>query len=140
MESAIDNQSVSRKKKMENMFGHLDYKHPPRLCPVRDVLSQASDQWSILILLWLGYYPELRFNKLKKYLYGISSKVLSQRLKTLQEQGYVEREVFPEVPLRVEYRLTEFGQSYVERLLELTEWMHQNSPMVKANPKDYGLK
>ena len=140
MESTTENQVIRRRKKMENMFGHLDYKNLPKLCPVRDVLSQASDQWSILILLWLGYFPELRFNKLKRYVYGISSKVLSQRLKNLQEQGFVAREVFPEVPLRVEYRLTEFGQNYVERLLELTEWMHRNSPVVQANKKDYGLK
>lgn len=140
MESTVDNQVVRRKKKMENMFRHLDYKNLPKLCPVRDVLSQASDQWSILILLWLGYFPELRFNKLKRYVYGISSKVLSQRLKTLQEQGFIDREVFPEVPLRVEYRLTDFGEKYAERLLELTEWMHQNSPRIQAHREDYGLK
>ncbi|WP_343485580.1 helix-turn-helix domain-containing protein [Allomuricauda sp. d1] len=139
METIAENQEVTMIKKLEKMFGHLDYKNPPELCPVRDVMSTASDQWSILILLWLGYFPVLRFNKLKKYVYGISNKVLSQRLKVLEADGYIERKAYPEVPIRVEYRLTDFGKSYVKRLLDLTEWMQQNSPKVLANREKYGL-
>ena len=139
METIAENQKLTMIKKLEKMFGHLDYKNPPELCPVRDVMSVASDQWSILILLWLGYFPVLRFNKLKKYVYGISNKVLSQRLKVLEADGYLERKAYPEVPIRVEYNLTEFGKSYVERLLELTEWMQENSPKVLANREKYGL-
>ena len=139
METVAENQKLTMIKKLEKMFGHLDYKNPPELCPVRDVMSVASDQWSILILLWLGYFPVLRFNKLKKYVYGISNKVLSQRLKVLEADGYLERKAYPEVPIRVEYNLTEFGKSYVERLLELTEWMQENSPKVLANREKYGL-
>ena len=139
METIAENQKLNMSKKLEKMFGHLDYKNPPELCPVRDVMSVASDQWSILILLWLGYFPILRFNKLKKYVYGISNKVLSQRLKVLEADGYLERKAYPEVPIRVEYNLTEFGKSYVARLLELTEWMQQNSPKVLANREKYGL-
>lgn len=121
------------------MFGHIDYKNPPELCPVRDVMSVASDQWSALIILWLGYFPVLRFNKLKKFVYGISNKVLSQRLKTLEADGYIARKAYAEVPVRVEYSLTEFGQNYVEKLLELTEWMQTHSPKVMANREKYGL-
>ncbi|MDT0540485.1 MULTISPECIES: winged helix-turn-helix transcriptional regulator [Croceitalea] len=139
METITDNQNVRMTKKLEKMFGHIDYKHPPELCPVRDVMSVASDQWSILILLWLGYFPVLRFNKLKKYVYGISNKVLSQRLKVLETDGYIKRKAYAEVPIRVEYNLTTFGKTYVERLLELTEWMQQNSPKVLANRKKFGL-
>ena len=139
METITENQKLTMSKKLEKMFGHLDYKNPPELCPVRDVMSVASDQWSILILLWLGYFPVLRFNKLKKYVYGISNKVLSQRLKVLEADGYIERKAYPEVPIRVEYNLTAFGKSYVERLLELTAGMQQNSPKVLANRERYGL-
>jgi len=139
METIAENQKVRTIKKIEKMFGHIDYKNPPELCPVRDVMSVASDQWSTLIILWLGYFPTLRFNKLKKYVYGISSKVLSQRLKVLEADGYISRKVYPEVPIRVEYALTDFGQSYVERLLELTDWMQNNSPKVLANREKYGL-
>src|SRR6056297_742810 len=139
METIADYQKVRMVKKLEKMFGHIDHKNPPELCAVRDVMSVASDQWSILILLWLGYFPVLRFNKLQKYVYGISNKVLSQRLKVLEADGYIARKAFPEVPIRVEYSLTEFGQSYVEKLLELAEWMHDNSPKVLANREKYGL-
>lgn len=139
MDTIAENQQVERQKKLEKMFGHLDFKNPPELCPVRDVMSVASDQWSILILLWLGYFPVLRFNKIKKCVYGISNKVLSQRLKVLEADGYLERKAYPEVPIRVEYNLSEFGKSYVERLLELTEWMQLNSPKVLANREKYGL-
>ena len=139
METIVENQKVRTAKKLEKMFGHIDYKNPPELCPVRDVMSVASDQWSILILLWLGYFDVLRFNKLKKYVYGISNKVLSQRLKVLEADGYLKRKAYKEVPIRVEYSLTEFGQTYVEKLLELTEWMQTNSPKVLANREKYGL-
>ena len=102
-------------------------------------MSVASDQWSTLIILWLAYFETLRFNKLKKYVYGISNKVLSQRLKVLEADGYISRKAYAEVPIRVEYSLTEFGHSYVEKLLELTEWMQTNSPKVLANREKYGL-
>ncbi|MEN1785242.1 MAG: helix-turn-helix domain-containing protein [Bacteroidota bacterium] len=139
METVVENQQLRMSKKLEKMFGHIDYKNPPELCPVRDVISVASDQWSILILLWLGYFQVLRFNKLKKYVYGISNKVLSQRLKVLEANGYLERHAYPEVPIRVEYNLSDFGKSYVERLLELTEWMQMNSPKILANRAQYGI-
>lgn len=139
METVTENQEVRTAKKLEKMFGHIDFRNPPELCPVRDVMSVASDQWSTLIILWLGYFPILRFNKLKKYVYGISNKVLSQRLKVLEADGYISRNAYAEVPIRVEYSLTEFGQSYVEKLLELTEWMQENSPKVLANREKYGL-
>ena len=139
MDTVAENQKVRITKKLENMFGHIDYKNPPELCPVRDVMSVASDQWSVLIILWLAYFDTLRFNKLKKYVYGISNKVLSQRLKVLEADGYISREAFAEVPIRVEYSLTDFGHSYVEKLLELTEWMQLNSPKVLANRERYGL-
>ena len=139
METIADNQDIKRKEKLEKMFGHIDYKNPPELCPVRDVMSVASDQWSTLIILWLGYYDKLRFNKLQKYVYGISNKVLSQRLKVLEADGYVSRKAYVEVPIRVEYSLTDFGQAYVEKLLELTEWMQKNSPKVLANREKYGI-
>lgn len=138
-DTIIDNQQLKNAKKIKKMFGHIDYRNPPELCPVRDVLSLASDKWSILIVLYLGYFPVLRFNKLKKYVYGISNKVLSERLKVLEGDGYLTRKMYPEVPIRVEYSLTDFGKKYVERLIELTEWMQMNSPKVLNNKKKFGI-
>src|SRR5690606_5916872 len=70
MDTLAENQKIATIEKLKKMFGHIDYRNPPKLCPVRDVMSVASDQWSVLILLWLGYFSVLRFNKLKKYVYG----------------------------------------------------------------------
>ncbi|WP_298487909.1 helix-turn-helix domain-containing protein [uncultured Maribacter sp.] len=139
-ETIIDNQRVKTEKKLKKMFGHIDYRNPPELCTIRDVLSLSSDKWSTLIILYLGYFPVLRFNKLKKYVYGISNKVLSERLKALETYGYLHRRVYAEVPIRVEYSLTEFGQNYVEKLLELTEWMQKNNPMIIANKDKFQIK
>ncbi|MCL4121844.1 UNVERIFIED_CONTAM: hypothetical protein GTU68_011028 [Idotea baltica] len=99
-------------------------------------MALASDKWSILIILNLGYSQVLRFNKIKKYVSGISNKVLSERLKTLETDGYLERKMYPEVPIRVEYKLTDFGYSYLQKLIELTEWITQYSDLVIERRKN----
>ncbi|MEM9144130.1 MAG: helix-turn-helix domain-containing protein [Bacteroidota bacterium] len=119
------------------MFGHLDPRTETH-CPVRDVMALASDKWSILIVLYLGYYRTLRFNRLKKKVYDISNKVLSERLKNLERDGYVSRTMYAEVPIRVEYALTDFGHAYLQKLLELTEWVTQYSDTVMAHRKSFG--
>ncbi|WP_238718871.1 winged helix-turn-helix transcriptional regulator [Pelagihabitans pacificus] len=106
-------------------------------CPIRDVMALASDKWSILIILYLGYYPVLRFNQLKKKVYGISNKVLSERLKVLESDGYLSRTLYPEVPIRVEYELTDFGHSYLQKILDLSEWVTTYSDQIMANRKKY---
>lgn len=137
METITDNQKVRVAKKIKKMFGHLD-RRTMTYCPIRDVMALASDKWSILIVLYLGYYPVLRFNQLKKKVYGISSKVLSERLKLLETDGYLSRTMYPEVPIRVEYALTDFGHSYLQKLLELTEWVTQYSDIVVKNRAKFG--
>lgn len=138
-ETITENQKIKNAKKIKKMFGHID----PRVaafCPIRDVMALASDKWSILIILYLGYYPILRFNQLKKYVFGISSKVLSERLKNLEADGYIVRELFPEVPIRVEYSLTDFGHSYLQKLIELTEWVNNYSDVIIENRRIYQKK
>ena len=137
LETITENQKVTTAKKIKKMFGHINPKDPPDYCPIRDVMALASDKWSILIVLYLGYYPVLRFNALKKKVYGVSSKVLSERLKMLEADGYVSRTMYPEVPIRVEYSLTDFGHSYLLKLLELTEWVQMYSDRVIRNRAEY---
>ena len=136
METITDNQKLRIAKKIKKMFGHIDVR-TAEYCPIRDIMALASDKWSILIVLYLGYYPTLRFNKLKKYVYGISSKVLSERLKMLETDGYLSRTMYPEVPIRVEYRLTDFGHSYLQKLLDLTEWVTKYSNTIMENRKRF---
>jgi DNA-binding HxlR family transcriptional regulator len=136
-ETITENQKVSTAKKIKKMFGGIDPKNPPEYCPIRDVMALASDKWSILIILYLGYYPVLRFNEIKKKVYGISSKVLSERLKLLEADGYLTRTLYPEVPVRVEYALTDFGHSYLEKLLDLTQWVQKYSDKVISHRSAY---
>lgn len=131
-ETITENQKLKVKKKLKKMFGHIDYRKV-EYCPVRDVMALASDKWSILIVLYLGYFPVLRFGELKKKVYGISNKVLSERLKHLEGDGYLQRNAYPEVPIRVEYNLTDMGHSYLQKLIELTEWAEKHSKTVMAN-------
>ncbi|MEM8896807.1 MAG: helix-turn-helix domain-containing protein [Bacteroidota bacterium] len=129
-ETVADAQAIKVQKKLKKIFGHLDPEQPPEVCPIRDILAPVADKWSILIVLFLGGHSKLRFNQLKKMLYGVSSKSLSERLKSLEKDGYLKREMFPEVPIRVEYQLTDFGLAYLEKLLELTEWINLHVPEV----------
>ena len=133
METITENQKVKVAKKLEKMFGHIDLRDTTLACPVRDVMALASDKWSILIILYLGYFPILRFNQIKKKVYGISNKVLSERLKHLEGDGYLKRTMYPEVPVRVEYKLTDFGHSYLQKLIELTEWAEMHKECVISN-------
>lgn len=139
METITENQKIKVAKKIKKMFGHIDRK-TIEYCPIRDVMALASDKWSILVILYLGYYPILRFNQLKKYVDGISNKVLSERLKTLEADGYITRKMYPEVPIRVEYGLTDFGHSYLQKLIELTEWVNNYSDVIMENRKNYKKK
>jgi len=130
IETITDNQKVRMANSLKKMFGHVDLREADLICPVRDVLALASDKWSILIVLFLGYYPTLRFNRLKKKVHGISNKVLSERLKHLERDGYLVRTMYPEVPIRVEYALSNFGYSYLQKLIELTKWADQHKKCV----------
>lgn len=139
METVTDNQKVKVAKKLKKMFGHMD-RRQMEYCPIRDVMALASDKWSILIILYLGYYPILRFSELKKKVYGISNKVLSERLKVLEADGYLSRNMFPEVPIRVEYELTDIGHSYLRKLIDLSEWVTKYSDQILTNRKNYKKK
>ena len=129
-ETVIENQTVTIRKKLKKIFGHLDPSNPPEICPIRDILSPVTDKWSILIVLNLGGYNILRFNQLKTLLYGVSSKSLTERLKHLEKDGYIFRTMFPEVPIRVEYQLTEFGYTYLDQLTDITKWISDSMPEI----------
>lgn len=136
-ETVIEYQAVEFKKKLEKIFNY-DPLVPIETCPIRDVLSVASDKWSILIVLFLGGHEVLRFGDLKSLIHGISAKVLTERLRTLEKDGYLGRQVFPEVPLRVEYKLTAFGLRYLEKILVISEWISDEMDYVIQSREKYG--
>lgn len=92
---------------------------PP--CPVETTLMLIGDKWKVLILRDLRSGTK-RFGELKKSVTGISQKVLTSNLRDMEENGLVTREVFPEVPPRVEYSLTELGTSMTPILDAMEKW------------------
>ncbi|MHC5542010.1 winged helix-turn-helix transcriptional regulator [Singulisphaera rosea] len=87
-------------------------------CPVEATLDVIGGKWKVLILFWLKEETR-RFSDLKRRIPGISERMLTQQLRELEGHGIVHREVFPEVPPRVEYSLTAYG----ETLRPITELM-----------------
>ncbi len=90
-------------------------------CPIRDVLDRIGDQWSLLILEALAP-GTLRFNELGREIGDISRQMLSRTLKRLEIDGFVQRTLYAEVPPRVEYTLTDLGQSFLTPMRELVKW------------------
>ena len=102
-------------------------------CPVRNVLDRFGDKWSILILMVLGKVEKKRFNELHKTIGDISQKMLTVTLRSLEADGLVDRTIFPEIPPRVEYNITERGKSLLVHILELTNWATENMEAIKES-------
>ena len=100
-------------------------------CPVRDLISQIGGKWSVLLLEALMQRP-YRFGELRRMVPDISQRMLTQTLRDLQRDGYIDREVFPTKPPSVEYRMTELGQSLYEPLAQLLNWAEANHDAVRA--------
>lgn len=107
------------------------------ICPIRNIISRFGDKWSLLIILILSENEKLRFNQLGKLIPDISTKVLSSTLKTLEADNLIKRTVYPEVPPRVEYNLTETGISLVPIINQLTQWALDNMKPIIAHRKKY---
>ena len=93
-------------------------------CPIRNVISRFGDKWSMLVLFMLHRSETgiLRFNEIRRLMTDCSQKMLSQTLKNLEQSHLVHREVYPEVPPRVEYSLTATGKSLMPAIMALIEW------------------
>ena len=105
-----------------------DFKAEYLACPIRQVISRFGDKWSMLVLFMLHKSDTgtLRFNEIHKLMSDCSQKMLSQTLKNLEHYNLVHREVFPQVPPKVEYSLTETGESLMPSLLSLVDWALQH--------------
>ncbi len=90
-------------------------------CPVETTLMLIGDKWKVLILRDLTGGTK-RFGELKRSVTGISQKVLTSNLRDMEENGLLTRKVFPEVPPRVEYTLTELGHSMTPILNAMAKW------------------
>lgn len=103
-------------------------------CPIRNILARICDKWSILIIYTLNAHADepLRFNALRKLIPDISQKMLTSTLRTLEEDGFVRRVVYAEVPPRVEYSLTDRSFTLIPIIEELIGWAANNmAPIMK---------
>lgn len=100
-------------------------------CPVRDVMNQIAGKWSTLLLEALAQRP-YRFGELRRLVPDISQRMLTQTLRDLQRDGYIDRQVFPTKPPSVEYSMTELGQSLFAPLSKVLAWAGDNHAAVKA--------
>ncbi|GIH50948.1 winged helix-turn-helix transcriptional regulator [Microbispora rosea] len=94
-------------------------------CPCRNMLDLLANKWSALALGALDDGPQ-RFGALRARLQGVSPKVLTQTLRRLEDHGLIHRDVYPEVPLRVEYSLTPLGRDANVPLAHLRTWVERN--------------
>lgn len=97
-------------------------------CPIRNILARICDKWSLVVIYTLnnaGQEP-VRFKQLQRQIPDISQKMLTTTLRTLEEDGYISRTVYPEVPPRVEYTLTERTKSLLPHINALIDWAAEN--------------
>lgn len=101
-------------------------------CPIRNILSRLCDKWSLLVIYTLNKAGKeaIRFKELQRTIPDISQKMLTVTLRTLEEDGYVNRTVFPEVPPRVEYTLTERAKSLLPHINSLISWAIENKDAI----------
>lgn len=106
-------------------------------CPVKDVLNRVGDKWSMLTVIMLSDHGTLRFNELHQHIDGISQKMLTVTLKTLEADGLVARKMYAQIPPKVEYTLTPLAESLVPPLMTLYDWANTHMPDIKASRERY---
>lgn len=106
-------------------------------CPIRDVLERLGDRWTMLVLFVLEEGGTQRFSVLKSRIPDISQRMLAQTLRRLEQDGLVERTVYPTVPPRVDYALTPLGQSFLEPMHGLMQWAATHHEDVRAARQAY---
>lgn len=99
-------------------------------CPTQQVLDLIGNKWSVIVIYCLAYQSR-RYKELERKIEGISQKVLTQTLRKLEQNGLVNRKVYPVVPPQVEYSLTPLGETLVEPLSLLAEWSEKNMTKIK---------
>lgn len=107
-----------------------------KVCPVKDIMATYGDKWSMYTILLLGQHKKMRFNEMRSAITGISQRMLAVTLRSLEHDGMISRTLFPEIPPRVEYCLTELGDSLLKQILEFATWAEANfDTIIKARKK-----
>jgi DNA-binding HxlR family transcriptional regulator len=105
-------------------------------CPTRTVLDRVGDKWTVLVVLLLSD-GAMRFSQLRGHLGRVAPKVLTESLRRMERDGLVNREIFAEVPPRVEYSLTDLGRSLIEPISIISDWAEVNVYRITAAQDAY---
>jgi len=119
----------------------LSHKHVPHgaCIAVREVLNRVGDKWSVLIVQLLADGPR-RFSQLRHAIEGISQRMLTLTLKGLERDGLVIRTVYPSLPLRVEYELTDLGRTLRKPIQAIANWAQENRERIQQSRNRYDAK
>jgi DNA-binding HxlR family transcriptional regulator len=108
-----------------------------RDCPSRPALEAITGRWGVLVVASLRELRVARFGEVRRKIEGISEKMLSQTLHTLERDGFVSRTVVAAMPPHVEYRLTPLGEETAAKLLDLIRHLHHAMPAILAAQDQY---
>ena len=136
--TVAENQTIDLQEKLKIFFHGKETHH--EFCPVRDIMDRFGDKWSLLAILNLGYFGKTRFNELKNKIDGISQRMLTVTLRTMERDGLIVRKIFAEVPPRVEYELTPLGYDLLQKIIELAQWASGNMDEIIQARQAYDSK
>ncbi|WP_053850232.1 helix-turn-helix domain-containing protein [Streptomyces sp. NRRL B-24085] len=111
-----------------------------RDCPTRAVLEVIASKWTMLVLVALEDGRPMRFTELRRRLDGVTQKVLTSTLRSLEREGLLAREVYPTVPPRVEYRLTGLGREVGALIQHITDWSQANIGTIRAARENFDAR
>ena len=111
------------------MTKKLDYGY----CKAAPMLEWLGNKWALVVLVKISENEPIRFNELYRSIPSVSEKVLSQVLRQLTTDGIVRRELFPDVPPRTEYSLTELGKTLIPHVKALITWGQENFDQIMSN-------
>lgn len=111
------------------MAKKLDYEY----CKAAPMLEWLGNKWSLVVLVKISENEPVRFNELYRNIPSVSEKVLSQVLRQLTTDGIIRRELFPDVPPRTEYSVTDFGKTLLPHVEALLSWGRENFEQIIKN-------
>ena len=116
-------------RRMRDQGGHAGVADSCR--PITDILTRVGDKWSVMVVMLLGNGTK-RFNEMRRLIGGISQRMLTLTLRGLERDGLVTRTVFPTVPPRVDYALTDLGRSLLSPISALGAWAYGHRDAIDA--------
>jgi len=121
--------SAELERRMRDQGGHAGVADSCR--PITDILTRVGDKWSVMVVMLLGNGTK-RFNEMRRLIGGISQRMLTLTLRGLERDGLVTRTVFPTVPPRVDYALTDLGRSLLPPISALGAWAYGHRDAIDA--------